>query len=183
MRPFITSLLQNKFFNLRDVTLFHLLPDVPYYAGVYEISNSAFAKMAGVDADTAKSFFEKLESSGLVTVLRSGSKRGKNATFAFTKRESTLHKNNYRSSGPVSDNYRDFSVPSGTRIHIISHTLNDNAIPKNFFRPGPSDIILSQLNQLLHDPAYANESVVSLLNEYILVRGASPRRNRLSRVG
>lgn len=183
MRPFITSLLHNKFFNLRDVTLFHLLPDVPYYAGVYETSNSAFAKMAGIDAGTAKSFFEKLESSGLVSVLRSGTRRGKNATFAFTRKESALHNTNYRTQEPGTMKKEGVRTLSGTRIHIISHTLNDNAIPKNFFRPGPSDIILSQLKQLLHDPAYANESVVSLLNEYILVSGASHRRNRLSRVG
>jgi hypothetical protein len=183
MSNFLKQLIHNKYFNLRDVTMFHLLPDVPYYAGVYEVSNSAFGKMCGVDADTAKSFFEKLESSGLVTVLRSGSRRGKNASFAFTRKEPALHNQNYRLKNPSSPSRGNVLSITGPEYILYSDTLSDNRIPKNFFRPAPTQHIFNELLSLLSDPAYSSESVFTLLNDHILTSGKIQRRNYTSRVG
>ena len=181
MSNFLKELIHNRYFSLRDVTMFHLLPDVPYLGGVYEISYSGFGKLCGVDADTAKSFFGKLEAAGLVNVLRNGS-RGKNSSFAFTRKESTLHKNNYFSDAPVSPSSGVVRSVRDQNTYYI-RTSTDNGIPKNFFRPSPSEPILSQLLTLISDPAYKSESVFALLTDYIHTSAKVQRRNRLSRVG
>ncbi|MDD8018373.1 MAG: hypothetical protein PHP42_08365 [Bacteroidota bacterium] len=95
MKPFLSDLLKNKIFSPSDVTLFHLLPDVPYFAGVYETSSSAFAKRAGVTDKTVKKFFEKLSKTGYVSMLREASS-GRFAGIAFVRNDAGLHNTNYK---------------------------------------------------------------------------------------
>lgn len=173
--PFLKSLKSIPYFSAADVFYFHLLPDVPYYAGVYEISYSGFASMAGVDRNTAKKFFERLESSGLVSMLRNGKSRGKNTSVAFCRNESALHNFNYSSSSALS-----LSLPDRNLYYIDSSKAN--VIPKNFFKSRPNDAIMNQLVYLLNDDTLLTESVFSILENRILT-DAKRRYNRVSRVG
>lgn len=172
---FLKELKSNPYFSAADCFYFHLLPDVEYYAGVYETSFSSFAALAGCDRNTAKNFFEKLERSGLVMMLRNGKTRGKNSTVAFCRNESTLHNYNYLRNGTPSSSLRD------RNLYYIE-TSKDNVIPKNFFKAPPSEIIFTQLLIKLNDVTLANDTVKTILDNEILT-DAHRRRNRVARVG
>lgn len=177
MRPyFVAELASVPNFSLRDVALFHYLPLLPCVAGVYETSYSSFASMVRVDRNTVKNFFEKLEASGLVEVLRNGKKRGKNSSVAFTARETTLHNFNYSTTAGVSPiEGKVFSLRNNNVYYI--------ELPSGFFKHRIRQSIYLELKSYLCDPTYANETVHNLLQNYLLVEHRASKRSRVSFAG
>jgi hypothetical protein len=116
-----------------------------------------------VDRNTAKKFFQRLESVQLVEFLRFEMLRGKNAGIAFMRRESTYHKKNYTSASMGG------SCPSEKIINIILIPHTAMQLPVNFFKSRPNVSILFPLRQLLNDPTLLTESVHHIIENRILL--------------
>ena len=153
MRTFIPEILKTKNWTATDVIAFHMLPDVPYFAGVYEISSSAFAKILNVSHKTAGKFFEKLAETNYVEVLRN-SNSGRYAGIAFTRKDSSLHNKNYQQSGKV----LTFQNDNPYYIHL----------PKSFLKSPPKQSVHLELLKLINRNDLKYQSVHSIMLDYVL---------------
>lgn len=87
MREFIKSIVGKNNFSAIDVVALHVLPDVPYYAGLYETSANYLAKIVNVNHKTIVNFFDKLIQTNYVEVLRLKTV-GRNAGIIFIRNDS-----------------------------------------------------------------------------------------------
>lgn len=155
-RTWIGELIDVPNFSPADVTMFHVLPDMPYENGVYEVTARRLAEVVRVSHPTASKFLQRLEECELVEVLRGVTARSR-AGLAFTRKESTLHKNNYeRSSGLRS--------VQGQNLYYIAPRI---VLPKKFFKAPPSPNILRELLPLLRRDDLRHLSVHQIITEYI----------------
>lgn len=179
-------------FSPTDVVAFHNLPHVPYLSGVYEVSRIALSRMINVSENTVGKFFDRLEESQLVDVLRR-TRSGRYSGIAFIRKELGLHKKDYSRSRVPSPSRTSASSPGPQYILYPESILYPSSkvlrlpqsaieLPKNFFRPRPNGPILSTLTSLLGDSSLSDKSVFYLLNEYILTESdvRHPRRHSLA---
>lgn len=161
MSQFIKDILNVPNWTPTDAIAFHLLPDVPYQYGVYEVSSREFARMMKISYPTVGKFFKKLTASGLVQVLRETTS-GRYSSIAFMRKDTGLHNTNYL----LKDSDR-LPSPGSKSILYPLHTAQI-VIPKDFFKAPLKATLFPELNSLLKRDDLKFQSVHSILLDYVI---------------